>query len=127
MQVCNRNVQQSNGVHDNTSSLSSSTPSSSWKICESAILALSIAKDQVIEQMQEGTLRFDLVAFLNTVILDGILNDPSNYLILYYFLFTYHIIIIITIVAIILKTLILISLVAVCVSVAATLIKFLQN
>ncbi|XP_008544130.1 importin-9 [Microplitis demolitor] len=77
MQVCNRNVQQSNGVHDNTSSLSSSTPSSSWKICESAILALSIAKDQVIEQMQEGTLRFDLVAFLNTVILDGILNDPN--------------------------------------------------
>lgn len=81
MQVCNRNIQQNNGIHNNSSIQSLSSPwssSPSWKICESAILALSIAKEQVIEHIQEGTLRFDLVAFLNTIILDGILNDPSN-------------------------------------------------
>ncbi|CAD6208615.1 GSCOCG00010595001-RA-CDS [Cotesia congregata] len=80
MQVCNRNIQQNNGIHNNSSIQSLSSPwssSPSWKICESAILALSIAKEQVIEHIQEGTLRFDLVAFLNTIILDGILNDPT--------------------------------------------------
>ncbi|KAG8040464.1 hypothetical protein G9C98_002460 [Cotesia typhae] len=80
MQVCNRNIQQNNGIHNNSSIQSLSSPwssSPSWKICESAILALSIAKEQIIEHIQEGTLRFDLVAFLNTIILDGILNDPT--------------------------------------------------
>lgn len=65
----------------------------SWKLCEAAVLALSIAKDEIIEKIDAGTLHFDLIAFLNSVIL-AILNDSSdykfiniiNYFILYYFL-----------------------------------------
>ncbi|KAK0168636.1 hypothetical protein PV327_002414 [Microctonus hyperodae] len=48
----------------------------SWKLCEAAVLALSIAKDEIIEKIDAGTLHFDLIAFLNSVIL-AILNDST--------------------------------------------------
>ncbi|XP_034939232.1 importin-9 [Chelonus insularis] len=47
-----------------------------WKICEAAVLALSVCKDEIIEKLDSGRLHFNLVSFLNTVIL-GFLNDPT--------------------------------------------------
>ncbi|XP_012280793.1 importin-9 [Orussus abietinus] len=47
-----------------------------WKLYESSILALSICKDAVIEKLQEGILQFDLVSFLDNVVLAS-LNDSG--------------------------------------------------
>ncbi|XP_026826550.1 importin-9 isoform X2 [Ooceraea biroi] len=48
-----------------------------WKLRESSLLALSLSKDTVIEKQQVGLLQFDIVRFLDTVVL-GMLNDPGS-------------------------------------------------
>lgn len=48
-----------------------------WKIHESSILTLSITRDIVIEKQQEGLLQFDIIRFMDTVVLNN-LNDSSN-------------------------------------------------
>lgn len=50
-----------------------------WKLRESSIFALSISKDTVIQKQQAGTLQFDIVTFIDTVVL-GMLNDLGDYL-----------------------------------------------
>lgn len=47
-----------------------------WKLREASVLALSIAKEQVEMTQQRGLLQFDIVRFLDTVVL-ATLNDPS--------------------------------------------------
>ncbi|KAL2717247.1 importin-9 [Vespula squamosa] len=47
-----------------------------WKIHESSILTLSITRDIVIEKQQEGLLQFDIIRFMDTVVLNN-LNDSS--------------------------------------------------
>lgn len=48
-----------------------------WKLRESSLLALSLSKNIVVEKQQAGTLQFDIVRFLDTVVL-GMLNDPGD-------------------------------------------------
>jgi len=48
-----------------------------WKLRESSLLALSLSKNTIVEKQQAGTLHFDIVTFLNTVVL-GMLNDPGD-------------------------------------------------
>ncbi|XP_033214886.1 importin-9 [Belonocnema kinseyi] len=47
-----------------------------WKIQEASIIALSLTKDIVVEQLQAGVLRFDIVRFLVDVVL-ATLNDSG--------------------------------------------------
>lgn len=49
-----------------------------WKIQEASIIALSLTKDIVVEQLQAGVLRFDIVRFLVDVVL-ATLNDSGNF------------------------------------------------
>ncbi|KYN23174.1 Importin-9, partial [Trachymyrmex cornetzi] len=48
-----------------------------WKLRESSILALSLSKNCVIEKQQAGTLQFDIIRFLDIVVL-GMLNDSGS-------------------------------------------------
>ncbi|XP_020292882.1 importin-9 isoform X2 [Pseudomyrmex gracilis] len=48
-----------------------------WKIREASLLALSLSKNSIIEKQQEGTLPFDIVRFLDTVVLE-MLNDSGS-------------------------------------------------
>jgi len=48
-----------------------------WKLRESSLLALSLSKNSVIEKQQAGILQFDIIRFLDTVVL-GMLNDSGN-------------------------------------------------
>lgn len=48
-----------------------------WKLRESSLLALSLSKNIVIEKQQAGVLQFDIIRFLDTVVL-GMLNDSGN-------------------------------------------------
>ncbi|XP_011308403.1 importin-9 [Fopius arisanus] len=52
------------------------TNENSWKLSEAAIFALSTARDQLVDKLKAGELQFDIVGFLDRVIL-GILNDSS--------------------------------------------------
>lgn len=47
-----------------------------WKLRESSILALSKIKDAVVEKHKAGMLQFDIVGFLDTVVL-ATLNDSG--------------------------------------------------
>ncbi|XP_015173193.1 PREDICTED: importin-9 [Polistes dominula] len=47
-----------------------------WKIHESSIIALSITRDTVIETQQQGLLQFDIIRFMETVVLNN-LNDSN--------------------------------------------------
>ncbi|XP_053974223.1 importin-9 [Hylaeus anthracinus] len=47
-----------------------------WKLCESSILALSKIKDAVVERHKAGILQFDIIGFLDTVVL-ATLNDSE--------------------------------------------------
>lgn len=49
-----------------------------WKIQEASIMTLSICKDIIVEKQQDGTLHFDFIRFLDTVVL-GMLNDSGDY------------------------------------------------
>lgn len=40
-----------------------------WKLRESSILALSKTKDAVVERQQTGILQFDIIRFLDTIVL----------------------------------------------------------
>lgn len=40
-----------------------------WKLRESSILALSKTKDAVVERQQTGILQFDIISFLDTIVL----------------------------------------------------------
>lgn len=55
----------------------SSSNESWWKLRESSLLALSLSKKTVIEKQQTGVLQFDIIRFLDTVVL-GMLNDSGN-------------------------------------------------
>lgn len=48
-----------------------------WKIQEASIMTLSICKDVIVEKQQGGTLRFDFIRFLDTVVL-AMLNDSGD-------------------------------------------------
>lgn len=48
-----------------------------WKLRESSLVALSMAKNIVIEKQLAGILQFDIIRFLDTVVL-GMLNDSGN-------------------------------------------------
>ncbi|XP_024868417.1 importin-9 isoform X2 [Temnothorax curvispinosus] len=48
-----------------------------WKLRESSLLALSLSKNIVIEKQQAGVLQFDIIRFLDTVVL-GMLNDSES-------------------------------------------------
>ncbi|KAL6428612.1 hypothetical protein ACFW04_007913 [Cataglyphis niger] len=48
-----------------------------WKLRESSLLALSLSKDTVVEKQQAGMLQFDIIRFLDTVVL-GMLNDSES-------------------------------------------------
>ncbi|XP_044006990.1 importin-9 [Aphidius gifuensis] len=67
-EVITRHFEAANGLR--------STNENSWKLCESSILGLSISKEFVMAKLQSGNLHFDLVGFLERVLL-GIFNDPS--------------------------------------------------
>ncbi|XP_063995676.1 importin-9 [Diachasmimorpha longicaudata] len=47
-----------------------------WKLSEAAIFALSIAKDDLVEKLEIGSVQFDIAGFLDRVIL-ATLNDSS--------------------------------------------------
>lgn len=49
-----------------------------WKIQEASIMTLSICKDIIVEKQQGGTLQFDFIRFLDTVVL-SMLNDSGDY------------------------------------------------
>ncbi|XP_014471469.1 PREDICTED: importin-9 [Dinoponera quadriceps] len=48
-----------------------------WKIQEASIMTLNICKDVIVEKKQAGTLQFDFIRFLDTVVL-GMLNDSGS-------------------------------------------------
>ncbi|KAL6255029.1 hypothetical protein P5V15_013362 [Pogonomyrmex californicus] len=48
-----------------------------WKLRESSLLALSLSKNIVIEKQQTGLLQFDIIRFLDIVVL-GMLNDSGS-------------------------------------------------
>lgn len=48
-----------------------------WKLKESSILALSKIKDTAVEKQQAGMLQFDIVRFLDTIVL-ATLKDSGN-------------------------------------------------
>lgn len=48
-----------------------------WKIREASIMTLSLSKEIIVEKQQAGTLQFDFIRFLDTVVL-GILNDSGD-------------------------------------------------
>ncbi|XP_070158231.1 importin-9 isoform X2 [Polyergus mexicanus] len=48
-----------------------------WKLRESSLLALSLSKNTVVEKQQAGMLQFDIIRFLDTVVL-GMLNDSES-------------------------------------------------
>lgn len=50
-----------------------------WKLRESSLLALSLSKNTVVEKQQAGVLQFDIIRFLDTVVL-GMLNDSGDQL-----------------------------------------------
>ncbi|XP_015606737.1 importin-9 isoform X2 [Cephus cinctus] len=47
-----------------------------WKLQESSLTALSLAKDAVVEKQRTGTLGFDIISFLDSVVL-ATLNDSG--------------------------------------------------
>ncbi|OXU19363.1 hypothetical protein TSAR_015966 [Trichomalopsis sarcophagae] len=47
-----------------------------WKIYEACIVSLNIAKESIIEQQQSGKLQFDIIRFLDTIVL-ATLNNPA--------------------------------------------------
>ncbi|XP_020710899.2 importin-9 isoform X2 [Athalia rosae] len=53
-----------------------------WKLHEASILAFGIVKDIIVEKQQAGTLQFDIVAFLENVILAHLNNSGSHPLLL---------------------------------------------
>ncbi|XP_046424857.1 importin-9 isoform X1 [Neodiprion fabricii] len=53
-----------------------------WKLHEASILAFFLTKDTIVEQQQAGTLRFDIVAFLENVVLADLNNSASHPLLL---------------------------------------------
>lgn len=48
-----------------------------WKLRESSLLALSLSKNIIIKEHQAEMLQFDIIKFLDTVVL-GILNDSGD-------------------------------------------------
>lgn len=48
-----------------------------WKIYEACIVSLNTAKDSIIEQQQSGKLQFDIIRFLDSVVL-ATLNNPGK-------------------------------------------------
>lgn len=60
----------------------STTSSNTWKVHEASIYALSLGKDTITEKFESGVLQFDLLTFLNTVVL-GILNNSSTVILKY--------------------------------------------
>lgn len=46
-----------------------------WKLHEASILAFGLAKDVIVEKQLAGTLRFDVVAFLENVVLADLNNS----------------------------------------------------
>lgn len=57
-----------------------------WKLRESSILALSKTKDAVVERQQTGILQFDIIRFLDTIVL-ATLKDSGIQILLHYFSF----------------------------------------
>nr|XP_003701541.2 PREDICTED: importin-9 isoform X1 [Megachile rotundata] len=53
-----------------------------WKLRESSILALSKIKDAVVEKQQAGMLRFDIVRFLDTIVLATLKDSEASSLLL---------------------------------------------
>ncbi|XP_067212892.1 importin-9 isoform X3 [Linepithema humile] len=58
-------------------SVGSNSNESWWKLRESSLLALSLSKNIIIKEHQAGMLQFDIIKFLDTVVL-GILNDSDS-------------------------------------------------
>lgn len=58
-------------------SVGSNSNESWWKLRESSLLALSLSKDIIIKEHEEGMLQFDIIKFLDTVVV-GILNDSGE-------------------------------------------------
>ena len=52
-------------------------PEDLWKIFESCIFALNSSKDAIVELLQSGKLQFDMIRFLDSVVLTT-LNNPGN-------------------------------------------------
>lgn len=48
-----------------------------WKIYEATIVALNTAKDSIIEQQKIGKLQFDIIRFLNSIVLATLKNSGS--------------------------------------------------
>ncbi|XP_014203577.1 importin-9 isoform X2 [Copidosoma floridanum] len=53
-----------------------------WKIYEACILALNIAKSNVVEQQHSGKLQFDIIRFLDSVVLSTLNNSGAHPLLL---------------------------------------------
>lgn len=49
-----------------------------WKLYEASIVSLGASKDSVVQQQQTGRPSFDIVRFVNSVILTT-LNDPGKW------------------------------------------------
>lgn len=50
-----------------------------WKIYEACIVALSTAKETVVEQQHCGKLQFDIIRFLDSVVLSTLNNAGNTY------------------------------------------------
>lgn len=50
-----------------------------WKLQESSILALSKVKDVVVEKQEAGMLQFDIIKFLDTIVLATLKDSGIRY------------------------------------------------
>lgn len=58
-----------------------------WKLRESSILALSKTKDAVVERQQTGILQFDIIRFLDTIVLATLKDSGIQYCFIIHFSF----------------------------------------
>ncbi|XP_043281951.1 importin-9 isoform X2 [Venturia canescens] len=75
-EVVTRHVEETNRQRAAATAAGGVIDPNSWKIYESSILALCTVKNEVMEMLQAGSLHFDLVGFLDRVVL-ATLNSPG--------------------------------------------------
>lgn len=76
-QVISRHIEESSRQRTVATAAGGVVDQNWWKIYESSILALCVVRDEVMEMSQAGSLRFDLVGFLDSVVL-ATLNDSGE-------------------------------------------------
>lgn len=65
--------------HIETANNSQSNTKNVWKIYEACIVTLNMARNSLLKQQQIGKLQFDIIGFLNSVVLTT-LNDSRKYI-----------------------------------------------